>query len=151
MRARRKVRRVRGLPKQSLRHCGAFSEAVSGDEVRWRERPSEAVSEALLEALRRVRSIWGCQKAVSDGHIKTECGQGTRWDGVRGLPKQSLRHWDAFSEAVSEALLEALRRVRSIWGCQKAVSDGHKNKNRVRARHEVRGVRGLPKQCFGRS
>ena len=48
---------MRGLPKQSLRHCDAFSEAVSEDEVRWRERPSEAVSEALLEALRRVRSI----------------------------------------------------------------------------------------------
>ena len=130
---------VRGLPKQSLTHCWRRCAALQASEgakkkfrtvaktecgqVRWPERPSEAVSGALLVALRSLTRVCRCQKPVSDGHrnsvrprhqvrwqalrsltgfegakkqfrtfIKTECGQGTRWDGLRGLPKQFLRH-----------------------------------------------------------
>ena len=97
----------------------------------WRARPSEAVCETLrwrrgerpvvAKSRHAVPSKtifeargWrceGCQKAVMDGR-KTECGQGTGWDGLRA------------SEAVSKALLETLR--SSIWcvsRCQKAVSE----------------------------
>ena len=85
-------------------------------EVRWRETPSEVVSEALLEALRGVRSLW--PKTVSDGHKH------------RVRPRHEVRWRERPSKAVSEALLEVLR---GVIRSQKAVSDGHKN--RV---HEVR-------------
>ena len=115
-------------------------------QVRWPERPSEAVSEALLEALRSLTRVW---KAVSDGHKN------------RVRPRHQVRWPERPSEAVSEAQLEALRSLTRVWGCQKAVSDARKNrvlealrtltrvwrcqkaisdghKNRVRPRHQVR-------------
>ena len=89
-----------------------------------RERPSEAVSEALQ---RGFGSVWGCQTAVSEGHKnRSQCGQGARGYGLSRRERPS--------KSGSEALQ---RGFGSVWGCQTAISEGHKNRSAAKPPGEM--------------
>ena len=128
------------------RHCAAGGRFPA---PRSRRTVSSSGCEGLLEAARGRRSVSSCQKRLPGRQKMPEALRGLRTvssvstavaaGGIAmpkkhfKLPKGSLlRGRRTVSSNGCEGLLEALRGLRSVSSCQKAVSERHKTKCRRR-------------------
>ena len=128
--AQRGVTRVCGCQKAvSERHKNR-----GPSKVRWHARASEAVSAARKRSPRHgwrrsegLQAFAGAKRQFRNV-IKTEVRPACEdfWSSLCG------------SEAVSKARLEAQRGVTSVCGCQKAVSERHKNRGPSKVRWHAR-------------